>query len=209
MRIGYARTSTEEQKAGYEAQERELKAAGCKKIFGERVSSIGERAKLEAALDYVRDGDVLVVTKLDRLARSMRNLMDIVDRIKAKDAGLAILAMSLDTTTPTGELMLQVLGAVAQFERSMMLERQREGIAKASAEGKYNGRKPTVMGELADEVLSRLAAGERPSHVAEALNIARSSVYRVRDANEDHIKTMQERAAKWPAQKKANGRASA
>ena len=177
MQIGYARTSTLEQIAGFEAQKRDLEAAGCKKVFSERVSSVAQREQLEAAIDYLRDGDSLVVTKLDRLARSMRDLLDIVARIEAKGAGLRILAMNLDTTTATGKLMLNVLGSVAEFERSMMLERQREGIAKAKAEGKFKGRKPTARAK-AGEVEAMLAAGESPTAVAKKLGIGRSSVYR-------------------------------
>src|SRR6478735_3851804 len=131
MLIGYARTSTVDQEAGFEAQKRDLDAAGCKKVFSEQVSSVATREQLHAALDYLRDDDVLVVTKLDRLARSMRDLLEIVARIDAKGANLRILAMHLDTITATGKLMLNVLGSVAEFERAMMLERQREGIAKA------------------------------------------------------------------------------
>ncbi|WP_334150333.1 recombinase family protein [Hyphomicrobium sp.] len=177
MQIGYARTSTLEQVAGFEAQKRDLEAAGCSKVFAEQVSSVAQREQLEAAIDYLRDGDSLVVTKLDRLARSMRDLLAIVDRIEAKGAGLRILAMNLDTTTATGKLMLNVLGSVAEFERSMMLERQREGVAKAKAEGKYKGRKPTARAK-AGEVEAMLAAGESPTAVAKKLGIGRSSVYR-------------------------------
>jgi DNA invertase Pin-like site-specific DNA recombinase len=177
MLIGYARTSTTEQVAGLEAQQRELRAAGCTRLFVEQVSSVAEREQLSAALDYLRDGDFLVVTKLDRLARSVRDLMEIVHRVEAKEAGLRILAMNLDTTKPTGRLMLQVLGAVAEFERAMMLERQREGIAKAKAEGKYKGRAPTAMAK-AGEVEAMLAAGANPTDVARQLGIGRSSVYR-------------------------------
>jgi DNA invertase Pin-like site-specific DNA recombinase len=177
MEIGYARTSTVDQVAGFEAQRRDLKAAGCKKVFAEQVSSVAERGQLMAALDYLRDGDVLTVTKLDRIARSVRDLMEIVHRIREKGAGLRILAMNLDTTTPTGRLMLQVLGAVAEFERAIMLERQREGIAKAKAEGKYQGRARTAMAK-AGEVETMLAAGVTPTDVARKLGIGRSSVYR-------------------------------
>lgn len=178
MQIGYARTSTLEQTAGFEAQKRDLEAAGCEKVFAEQVASVAQREQLEAAIDYLRDGDSLVVTKLDRLARSMRDLLDIVARIEAKGAGLRILAMNLDTTTATGKLMLNVLGSVAEFERSMMLERQREGIAKAKAEGKFKGRAPTARAK-AGEVEALLAAGESPTVVAKKLGIGRSSVYRV------------------------------
>jgi DNA invertase Pin-like site-specific DNA recombinase len=166
-----------EQDAGLEAQERDLKAAGCDRVFAEQVSSVAERDELEAAIDYLRDGDSLVVTKLDRLARSMRDLIAIKDRIEARGAGLRILAMNLDTTTATGKLMLNVLGSVAEFEREMMLERQREGIAKAKAEGKYRGRAPTARAK-AGEVEAMLAAGESPTDVARKLGIGRSSVYR-------------------------------
>ncbi len=103
--------------------------------------------------------------------------MEIVHRIDEKGAGLRILAMNLDTTTPTGRLMLQVLGAVAEFERAIMLERQREGIAKAKAEGKYRGRAKTAMAKAGD-VEAMLAAGITPTDVARKLGIARSSVYR-------------------------------
>jgi len=177
MEIGYARTSTFEQVAGLEAQQRDLEAAGCKKIFAERVSSVAQRDQLEAAIDYLRDGDTLVVTKLDRLARSMRDLIATEDRIKGKGASLRILAMNLDTATATGKLMFNVLGSVAEFERAVMLERQREGVAKAKAEGKFKGRAPTARAK-AHDVEAMLAAGERPADVAKKLGIGRSSVYR-------------------------------
>jgi DNA invertase Pin-like site-specific DNA recombinase len=175
--VGYARTSTFDQIAGFDAQQRDLKTAGCSKVFAEQVSSVAEREQLHAAIDYLREGDVLVSTKLDRLARSMRHLMAIVDTVKAKGASLRILGMNLDTDTATGTMMLQVLGAVAEHERSSMLERQREGIAKAKAEGKYKGRAKTAMAK-AGEVETLLAAGVTPTEVARKLGIGRSSVYR-------------------------------
>jgi DNA invertase Pin-like site-specific DNA recombinase len=178
MLVGYARTSTVDQEAGFEAQKRDLEAVGCKKVFGEQVSSVAVREQLDAALDYLLDEDVLVVTKLDRLARSMRDLLDIVARIEAKGAALRILSMNLDTTTATGKLMLNVLGSVAEFERSMMLERQREGIAKAKSEGKYRGRAPTARAK-ADDVQRLLAAGYAPGEVATQLGLSRSSVWRI------------------------------
>jgi DNA invertase Pin-like site-specific DNA recombinase len=178
MIVGYARTSTTEQTAGFEAQGRDLKAAGVEKLFEEQTSTVGPRKTLEAALDFLRAGDVLAVTKLDRLARSVRNLCDIVERIEAKGASLRILAMNLDTATPTGRLMLNVIGSVAQFEREMMLERQREGIAKAKGEGRYKGRKPTARAKAAD--IRRLAAeGVIREAIAKQLGIGVASVYRV------------------------------
>jgi DNA invertase Pin-like site-specific DNA recombinase len=178
MIVGYARTSTVEQIAGFEAQERDLRAAGVEKVFAEQVSSVAERGHLEAALDYVRNGDVLVVTKLDRLARSIRDLCSIVDRLTAKGVSLRILGMGLDTATANGRLMLNVLGSVAQFEREVMLERQREGIAKARGEGKYKGRAPTARAKRAD--ISRLAAdGMTREAIAAQLGVSVRSVYRV------------------------------
>jgi DNA invertase Pin-like site-specific DNA recombinase len=178
MIVGYARTSTVEQIAGFEAQERDLRAAGVDKVFAEQVSSIAERGQLEAALDYAREGDVLVVTKLDRLARSIRDLCSIVDRLAAKGVSLRILGMGLDTATANGRLMLNVLGSVGQFEREVMLERQREGIAKARGEGKYLGRKPTARAKSAH--ITRLAAaGATREAIATQLGISVRSVYRV------------------------------
>ena len=177
MILGYARTSTTEQIAGLEAQERDLCAAGVERIFGEQTSSIGARAQLDAALDYLRAGDTLVVTKIDRLARSVADLCAIVKRIEARDAALRILAINLDTATSTGKLMLNVLASVAQFEREMMLERQREGIAKAKGEGKYKGRAPTARAKAAD--VRRLAdEGMTREAIAAKLNIGVASVYR-------------------------------
>lgn len=178
MKVGYARTSTWEQAAGFEAQKRELETADCEKVFAEQVSSVAKRDQLDAVIDFLREGDTLVVTKLDRLARSVKDLLTIVDRVEAKGAGLQILAMNLDTKTATGRLMLQVLGSVAEFERACMLERQREGIAKAKAEKKYKGRAPTARAK-GDQVEAMLEAGENPSAVAKKLGIGRSSVYRV------------------------------
>lgn len=179
--IAYARTSTAEQEAGLEAQERDLRAAGCARVYAERVSSVAARPQLEAALDYLRAGDVLVVVKPDRLARSVADLLRIVERLEAKDAALRVLSMGgqeVDTRTPTGRLMLTMLGAIAEFERGLMLERQREGIAKAKAEGKYQGRVPTAQRQAAD-VLRLKAAGVRPVDIARRLGIGRASVYRI------------------------------
>lgn len=179
MIIGYARTSTIDQEAGLEAQLRDLKAAGADKVFQEQVSAKGSRGGLSHALDYLRDGDILTVTKLDRLARSIRDLMEIVDQVSAKGASLRILDMALDTSSATGRLMLGVLGSVAEFEREVMLERQREGIAKAKAAGKYTGRKPTARAK-ASQVLSLLDLGKTETQVAEELAISRSSVQRIK-----------------------------
>ena len=178
MKVGYARTSTLEQQAGLDAQLRDLKAVGCEKIFEEQVSAVGKRPQLEAALDFIREGDTLLVTKLDRLARSTQHLLEVADRLKAKGADLCILNLGADTSTATGRLMFTVIGAVATFERELMLERQREGIAKAKADGKYRGRKPTARARSA-EIAALKADGVRPVEIARQLGIGRASVYRI------------------------------
>ena len=181
MLVGYARTSTAEQHAGLEAQERDLTASGCERVFREQVSSVAARTQLQAALAYVRTGDVLMVTKPDRLARSTAELLAIEADLSKRGVGLVILSMGgekLDTRNPTSKLMLTVLAGVAQWEREMMLERQREGIAKAKGEGRYKGRKPTVAVQ-AETIRQMVADGAKPAHVAKQLNIARSSVYRM------------------------------
>jgi len=180
MLIGYARTSTLDQKAGFEGQLRDLEAVGCDKVYKEQVSSVDvrKRHELERAIDQLRDGDSLIVTKLDRLARSVPHLLEVLERIQDKQASLRILDMNIDTSTPTGKLMLTVLGSVAAFEREIMLERQREGIAKAKAEGKYKGRKPTAMAK-ADEVKQLQAEGVGATEIASRVGIGRASVYRI------------------------------
>ena len=178
MIIGYARTSTIDQIAGFEAQLKALRAVNCEKIFQEQVSSVGERLQLAAALEYVREGDVLVVTKLDRLARSVADLMTTVQTLDRKIVGLRVLDLGMDTHTPTGKLMPTVLGGGAQFEREMMLERQREGVAKAKAEGRYKGRKP-VSSERRDAVLQLAALGTTKAGIARQLALGEATVYRI------------------------------
>jgi len=181
--IGYARTSTIDQEAGLEAQQRDLKAAGCTKLFSEQLSSVATmRPQLEAALDYVRDGDTLVVTKPDRLARSTADLLGITERLRSKGVTLRVLSMQMDTSTPTGKLMLTMLGGIAEFERDLMLERQREGIAKAKADGKYKGRAPTARRKAAD-VLRLKAEGKSADAIVAELGVSRSSVFRILRTN--------------------------
>ena len=190
MRIGYARTSTVEQKAGLEAQLRDLKAAGVKKIFSEQLSSVdSKRDQLEAAIDYCREGDVLVCTKLDRLARSVADVVKIEERLREKGAALQIMDPAMDTSTPAGRLTFNVLASIAQFEREIMLTRQREGIAKAKGEGKYKGRAPTARSR-ADRIIELSKAGMSAKAIVEAMakeldkkgkpiKLSERSVYRV------------------------------
>lgn len=181
MLVGYARTSTIEQDAGLEAQLRDLSAYGAEVIYREKVSSVAQRDELDSAIRHLRKGDSLVVCKLDRLARSVRHLGDIIDELEAKGAGLVILSMGgqqVDTSTATGKLMLSIMSSVAQFEREMMLERQREGIAKAKADGKYTGRKPTAMAK-ADSVKALLESGMSKAEVCRSVGISKASLYRI------------------------------
>jgi DNA invertase Pin-like site-specific DNA recombinase len=178
MMIGYARTSTFEQEAGLEAQERDLRAVGVEKLFKEQTSATGPRTALAEAIDFAREGDVLVVTKLDRLARSVSDLVSITQTLKRKKVGLRILAMNLDTTTSTGRLMLNLLGSIAEFERDLMLERQREGILKAKADGRYKGRTPTAQRQ-AERIKQLKAQGLTAKAVADQLGISERSVFRV------------------------------
>ena len=183
MLVGYARVSTADQNAGLEAQERDLRATGCTKLFAEKASSVTQRAQLTAALDFVRDGDCLIVTKLDRLCRSVADLVSIMATLQSKKVALRILSMNLDTATPTGKLMVNLLGSIAEFERELMLERQREGIAKAKAAGKYRGRAPTAR-RLAPKVREMRAGGAGVCEIASRLAISRSSVYRILSGGE-------------------------
>jgi len=179
MLIGYARTSTIDQVAGLDAQVTELTRVGCEKIYQEQVSAVAmRRPMLETALDYIRDTDTLVVTSLDRLARSMTHLNEVIGVLERKQAHLRILNLAVDTSTATGRLMVTVALGLAAFERERMLERQREGVARAKAEGKYRGRKPTAKLK-AQEILAMRADGVGAAEIARRLEIGRASVYRV------------------------------
>jgi DNA invertase Pin-like site-specific DNA recombinase len=178
MIIGYGRTSTTDQTAGLAGQERDLAAAGATRLFTEQVSSVAQRAKLTECLAFLREGDVLMVTKPDRLARSTAELLAIETDLSKRGVGLVILSMGgerLDTRNPTSKLMLTILAGVATWEREIMLERQREGIARAKGEGKYKGRPASI--DAAE--IRRLTATMGPAAIAKQLGIARSTVYRL------------------------------
>jgi DNA invertase Pin-like site-specific DNA recombinase len=181
MLIGYARTSGPSQIAGFEAQIATLKAAGCERVFQEQVSSVKERGQLEAALEFIREGDTLVCCKMDRLARSTQDLLKIVTLIETKGAGLRILDFGgepVATKSPQGKLMLTVFAAFAQFEREVMLERQKVGIEQAKIDEKYKGRKPTARAK-SDDVISLHKAQKNPATIAREVGIGRASVYRI------------------------------
>jgi DNA invertase Pin-like site-specific DNA recombinase len=176
--IGYARVSSTGQ--SLEVQVEQLRAAGCTKIFEEKISGTSQhgRAQLALALDYVRDGDDFLVTRLDRLARSMTDLREIVDRLIAKKVEFrAIQQGAIDTSSSGGRLMLNMLAAVAEFEGDLRRERQSEGIAKAKAEGRYKGRPKTI--DVA-QIEALEAEGLGPTAIAKRLGIGRASVYRAK-----------------------------
>jgi DNA invertase Pin-like site-specific DNA recombinase len=174
--VGYGRVSSSGQ--SLDIQIEVLTGAGCEKVFAEKVSgrSTGDREQLAQAIDFVRDGDTLIVTRLDRLARSVSDLHQIVEKLAVKGVAFRCLNQSgVDTDTSTGRLMLAVLGAVAQFENDIRRERQAEGIEKAKLAGKYRGRKPSVDVTLVRELRQ---TGLGPSEIARELGIGRASVYR-------------------------------
>jgi len=179
--VGYARTSTTDQQAGLDAQIRDLRAIGAEEIFSEQVSALAQRDRLKEALRFVRRGDTLAVTKPDRLARSTTDLLRIVEDLDRRGVGLVMLSMGgqqIDTRSPTGKLMVTMLAAIAEFERGLLLERQREGVARARQDGKYKGRKPTARAKAA-EVLRLADEGLQRTEIADRLDIGVASVYRV------------------------------
>lgn len=173
--IGYARVSSEDQDCSI--QEEALRAAGCTIIRSEKHTgtTTDGRGELEIVLSFMRSGDTLMVTRIDRLARSVADLERIVGTLRQKNAHLRATEQPIDTSTPAGIAFLQMLGVFAQFETAIRRERQMEGIAKAKAAGVYKGRKPTVP---VDAIRQLIADGVGPSEVAKRLGVARASVYR-------------------------------
>lgn len=173
--IGYARVSTTDQDCAI--QEKALELAGCTTIRSEQVSGTSRegRKELDTILSFMRSGDTLVVTRIDRLARSVADLEGIVQEIAAKGAHLRCLEQTVDTSTPSGKAFLQMLGVFAEFETALRRERQMEGIAKAKAAGVYKGRKPSVP---VDEIARLHGEGVTPSAISKQLGVGRTSVYR-------------------------------
>jgi DNA invertase Pin-like site-specific DNA recombinase len=175
--IGYARTSTSDQVAGFQDQIEQLRRLGVERVFQEQVSAVGSRPELEACLDFLRQGDVLIVTRLDRLCRSTGHFVQIFDRLEQKKVAIRVLDLGIDTSTSTGRMVAEIVVAVAGFERRLLLERQRVGIALAKAEGRYKGRVPTARRRFS-EVIDLHRAGLQPDEIAAKLAISRSSVFR-------------------------------
>jgi DNA invertase Pin-like site-specific DNA recombinase len=173
--IGYARASSIDQDCGIQVEA--LRAAGCTVVRAEKKSgtTMEGRDELATVLDFLHEGDTLVVTRVDRLARSVKDLEELVARLKAKGAFLRATEQPVDTSTPAGKAFFQMLGVFAEFETALRRERQLEGIAKAKAAGVYKGRKASVD---AAKVREMRAAGVGPSSIAKQLGIGRASVYR-------------------------------
>jgi DNA invertase Pin-like site-specific DNA recombinase len=172
---GYARVSTADQ--DLTIQEEALKASGCEMIRSEKVSgtSTDGRDELKTLLEFVREGDELVVTRVDRLARSVFDLQKIVRDLKSKGVSLRATEQPIDTTTPEGKCFLDMLGVFAEFETSLRKERQMEGISKAKAEGKFKGRPPSID---KNRILELKESGMTPTQIAKEMGISRVSVYR-------------------------------
>lgn len=178
---GYARVSTTDQ--DLTVQREALEAAGCTTIRAEKASgsSRSGRDELRTLLDFIREGDELVVTRVDRLARSIGDLQDVVRELKAKGATLRATEQPIDTSTAAGKAFLDMLGVFAEFETNLRRERQMEGIAKAKAKGVYKGRKPTVNAARVRELSTQ---GMGATAIAKELGIGRASVYRALTAKE-------------------------
>lgn len=172
----YARVSSTSQ--DLTIQQEALKAAGAEIVRSEKVSgtSTKGRNELRNLLDFLRDGDELIVTRIDRLARSVKDLQDIVYELREKGVALKATEQPIDTTTPAGKCFLDMLGVFAEFETNLRKERQAEGIAKAKQKGVYKGRPNTIS---ADKVNALKAEGVKPAHIAKELGISRASVYRL------------------------------
>lgn len=182
--FGYARTSTTEQKAGLEHQKSLLANAGilATLLMVEEASAVKERPVLEMTLARMVEGDSLTVTTLSRLARSTKHLTTISEELKAKGCSLRILDLGIDTSTAQGTMVLTMLSAIAQFERELMLERQKIGVAKAKAEGLYKGR-PALAESKVAKIHAMKAKDLKPAEIAKALDIGVSTVYRILKAS--------------------------
>lgn len=178
MLVGYARVLTRDQNSALQIEA--LRSAGCEKVFTEKASGAQrDRPELQAALDYLRAGDVLVVWKLDRLARSVRQLVETAELLQAREIGLKVITQAIDTTSPGGRLTFHLLAAIAEFERELTLERTHAGLAQARALGRRGGRKP-AMGE--PEIRRAKAMLSDPSitveEVARQIGVQPSTLYR-------------------------------
>ena len=179
MLIGYARVSTNEQDTT--AQSSALKTAGCERIFREKATGgRWNRPELQRLLDHLRKGDVLVVWKLDRLSRSLRDVLTIMERIQEAKAGFRSLTEAIDTTTPAGRMMMQMIGSFAEFERAMLRERTRAGLESARHEGRIGGRRPKLLPQQRTEVVKMVTQGKKTAaDAARLFNVHPATISRL------------------------------
>jgi DNA invertase Pin-like site-specific DNA recombinase len=184
MKVGYARVSSQGQ--SLDTQIEKLTAFGCEKIFREKQSgaSRDKREAVDAALEFCRDGDVLVITKLDRLARSMFDLQDITKTLGRKGVDFIVLDQSIDTTTPAGRLTFHLLGAVAEFERDLIAERRNEGIKKAKERGVKFGRRKKLTDTQVEELHAAYQTGEKRQDLMKRFGVSKSTFYRLCQTNQ-------------------------
>lgn len=178
MRIGYARVSSQDQNPDLQLDA--LRAAGCKRIFVETASGAQrDRPELAAALDYLRPGDTLVIWRMDRLARSVKQLIETVEAMEARGVGLRSLTEVIDTTTAGGKLVFHIFGALAEFERAIIRERTRAGLAAAKARGRRGGRPPKLTPQDLAAARAMLADASIPvADVARRLGVSPATLYR-------------------------------
>lgn len=186
MKIGYARVSTHHQQDSLDAQKLALEGYGCKKIYADRISGASSsRPGLAAALDYAREGDSVVVTRLDRLGRSTVDILRTVQDLDTRGITIEALDTQLDTRTPAGRLVLSVLASMAEFERNLIVERTREGLAHARAQGRIGGRRPKLDETQQQAALAALASGMSEAQVAQTFGVSRSTITRLKRANRE------------------------
>ena len=179
--VGYARVSTDEQTTRLQLDA--LKAAGCQRIFQDKLGgALRSRPQMDRALADLRAGDTLIVWKLDRLGRSLRNLLEIAETLHERDVALRSLTEHIDTATAAGKMLYSVLGAVAQFERDVLRERTLAGIRAAQARGEHVGRPRALTASQVREARKLLERGENASHVARVMRVGRSTLYRATTA---------------------------
>jgi DNA invertase Pin-like site-specific DNA recombinase len=187
MRIGYGRVSTRDQNP--DAQEDALKGAGCDPVFVDKASGkLASRPELDKALIAAREGDEFVITKLDRLGRSLKNLIELSEKLDKEGVNLVVLSQGIDTSTPAGRMFFHILGAIAEFERSLIVERTRDGLEAARARGRVGGRKQALKPrqvKLAQEMYDELGDDGKRKHtvqdIANELGVARTTIYRYLD----------------------------
>ena len=177
MKIGYCRVSKDDQDLSL--QKDALKAAGCEKIFAEKISGAkNDRPQLQAALAFAREGDTLIVWKLDRLGRSLSQLVSTVERLKTDGIQFKCLSPAMDTTTSSGKLIFGIFATLAEFERDLIVERTKAGLEAAAARGRKGGRPPSMTPEKIEAAAEMLKKGDNVSQVARVLNVSRQSIYR-------------------------------